>query len=116
MNGIDSASAVGSATVTKTYDGLADGTIEQHVGVLDGRTRELRDDLNQMVGQISAVDQASHQRDETETTERKRTDEDLNKSLEDLATGGLRLESGGLALLTIGIILATIPEEVSRLW
>jgi hypothetical protein len=113
--GIASASAVGSAYAFGWQNIHGDATVKDRLAVLErnlNSVKQLALDARTQA-QLEAVRLRSDL--ESESHERKTSDDAIRSKLESVGAGNLHLESAGVVWLILGIILGTVPGEAAAL-
>ena len=115
MQGVASASAVGSAYAYGWHGLPQNPTLDDRFAVLEKNldtVKRLALDAQKQAQEEAA---RSASRLEEERRNRETADRALSAKLESFGTGNLHLEAAGVFWLIIGIVLGTIPDEVAAL-
>jgi len=89
-------------------------SVDERLAELATRIEQTQEQVNRLQGELSAERMARQAASTEEREARQQALGQLDRKLNDLAGGGLRVEWWGVTAFVLGTILSTIPEELAR--
>jgi len=89
--------------------------LERRVSILEQNLERLREEYHSKSQQLRQDLGEAKRNIEKESQERQATDAKLDRTIQEVAVGGLHLELIGLLWLIVGTLASTIPDEIVRL-
>ncbi len=88
-------------------------SVEQRLSILEENVSHLRDEVDTKVQGLRQEVATVKESIQRESQERQAGDQELRRTIEEVAIGGLHLETVGLVWLILGVVGTSIPDEIA---